>query len=211
MDIDYNKIIDQPRRSLNFFPETSSLPIIKQPLRSPFPDEELNFQSDQSRKRIPSSDESSQSSHKMGLRVRKKSRSENDSGVNLSISDSIDFGNEYVEDVNETEKDKRLSPDGDGGSATTSSEEFSDDDNDDDFQPATRSRDKPRKNFNELQINLPFLNIIKRGPKRIYVSPETLRISLLLLLRTNIAASQLPNLYQVLICFQRIFLSHFFR
>ena len=47
-----------------------------------------------------------------------------------------------------------------------------------------------------MQLELPFLHVIKRGNRK-YVSPETLRKSLLLLLRTNVSANQLPNVYKV--------------
>ena len=54
-----------------------------------------------------------------------------------------------------------------------------------------------RRNYEEEQLQLPFLHFIKRGFIK-YQSPETCRLSLILLLRTNVAARQLNEIYRTL-------------
>lgn len=146
-----------------------SLPIIDQPQRmnNSFDSQEINTEPNHSRKRssIPRN-----SNNHMELRTRKKSRSEDDSGINPPS-----FTNESNEDQSDVS-------DNENGS-------------DSDYESSVHTK-KNQINYKNKQYNLPFLNVLKCGSKTL-VSPITLRKSLLLLLQTNVAASQIPNIFKV--------------
>ena len=79
--------------------------------------------------------------------------------------------------------------------------ESNEDESDDDWMPPTRNESVSlMKRLREL----PFLESYKQGWAK-HISPEVVRKSLILLLRTNVAACQIPTIFEV------IFFDHFFQ
>ena len=105
----------------------------------------------------------------------RRSRQSRDSGFGASMNESDDSS--YI---NEDEMD--------------SSGEESDEDYE--LNPWLVPRPADWQSLRSQQTGLPFLTSLKKGFIK-YVSPETIRKALILLLRTNIAARQINEVFKV--------------
>ena len=104
----------------------------------------------------------------------RRSRRSNDSGFQ-SIDENDDSSN-----INQEEMDS------------------SGDDSDEDYHlnPWLVPRPADWQSLRQRQMGLPFLTSLKKGFIK-YVSPETIRKALILILRTNIAARQINEVFKV--------------
>ena len=106
----------------------------------------------------------------------RRSRRSNDSGIDASMNESNEPSNIFEDKMDSSEDDS--------------------DDPDYQLNPWLVPRPADWETYRTRQVNLPFLTSLKKGFIK-YVSPETIRKSLILLLRTNIAARQIPEVYKV--------------